>query len=153
MVHAFDHHPAHVYTLARVAAAVLGAAALWLLYATGARLFNRGVGLLAAAIEAVAFLPVFYAHLALNDAPTLAPVTLSLLGTAGVLRKGRARDYLLAGVGLGLACASKYTAGIVLLPLVAAVAARYLQAEPGAARRALGGIALAASAAAGLAFF
>ncbi len=103
---------------------------MWLLYATGARLFGRGVGLLAAAIEAVAFLPVFYAHLALNDAPTLAPVTLSLLGSAGVLRKGRLRDYLLAGVGLGLACASKYTAGIVLVPLVAATAARYLDSAP-----------------------
>ena len=83
-------------------AALLGTVALWLLYATGARLFGRGVGLLAAAIEAVAFLPVFYAHLALNDVPTLAPLTLSLLGSAGVLRKGRRLDYLLAGVGLGL---------------------------------------------------
>src|ERR1019366_4806741 len=45
--------------LARVAAAVLGTLALWLLYTVGARLFSRGVGLLAAAIEAVAFLPVF----------------------------------------------------------------------------------------------
>jgi hypothetical protein len=142
-VHAFAQHPAQAYTLARVAAAVLGVVALWLLYATGARLFSRVVGLLAAAIEAVAFLPVFYAHLALNDAPTLAPLTLSLLGTAGVLRKGRLRDHLLAGVGLGLACASKYTAGIVLLPLVAAIAARYLQGGPHAARRALAGIALA----------
>ena len=138
-------HPQAVYTLARVAAAALGTVALWLLYATGARLFNRAVGLLAAAIEAVAFLPVFYAHLALNDAPTLAPLTLSLLGTAGVLRKGRARDHVLAGVGLGLACASKYTAGIAVVPLVAAVAARYLEAGPAAARRALGGLALAGS--------
>jgi hypothetical protein len=145
-VHAFAHHPTEVYTLARVAAAVLGCAALWLLYATGARLFGRGVGLLAAAIEAVAFLPVFYAHLALNDVPTLAPLTLSLLGSAGVLRKGRVRDYALAGIGLGLACASKYTAGIALVPLVAAVAARFLDAEPGAGRRALGGIALAGAA-------
>ena len=116
-VHAFAVHPAAVYTLARVAAALLGTAALWLLYATGARLFNRAVGLLAAAVEAVAFLPVFYAHLALNDAPTLAPATLSLLGSAGVLSKGRWRDYLIAGVGLGLASATKYTAGIVLVPL------------------------------------
>lgn len=76
-VHAYEHDPESVFTLARVAAALLGTAALWLLYATGARLFNRAVGLLAAAIEAVAFLPVFYAHLALNDVPTLAPVTLS----------------------------------------------------------------------------
>jgi len=140
-------HPADVYTLARVAAALLGTFALWLLYATGARLFGRGVGLLAAAIEGVAFLPVFYAHLALNDVPTLAPLTLSLLGSAGVLRKGRARDYLMGGVGLGLACASKYTAGIVLIPLAAATAASYLQAQPDAGRRTLGGIALAGVAA------
>ncbi len=131
----YELHPADVYTLARVAAALLGAAALWLLYVTGARLLGRAVGLLAAAIEAVAFLPVFYAHLALNDVPTLAPLTLSLLGTAGVLRKGRIRDYLIAGVGLGLACASKYTAGIVLVPLATAVVVRYLDSEPAAQRR------------------
>ncbi len=124
--HAFVHHPTEVYTLARVAAALLGVLALWLLYLTGARLFGRAVGLLAAAVEAVAFLPVFYSHLALNDVPTLAPLTLSLLGSAGVLLKGRKRDYALAGVGLGLACATKYTAGIVLLPFIAAVAARVL---------------------------
>jgi len=137
-VREFALHPASVYTLARVAAAVLGTLALWLLYLTGARLWSRTAGLLAAAIEAVAFLPVFYAHLALNDAPTLAPATLSLLGSAGVLRKGRLRDYLLAGVGLGLACASKYTAGIVLLALAAASCWR-LRGE----RRAVGGLALA----------
>ncbi len=143
--HAFALHPTEVYTLARVAAAVLGVAALWLLYVTGARLFGRGVGVLAAAIEAVAFLPVFYAHLALNDVPTLAPLTLSLLGTAGVLRNGRTRDYVLAGVGLGLACATKYTAGIALVPFAAAVAARYLGGEAGAARGAVRGIALTAA--------
>jgi hypothetical protein len=147
VVHAFAAHPGDLYTLARAAAAVLGTLALWLLYATGARLFGRRIGLLAAAIEAVAFLPVFYAHLALNDAPTLAPVTLSLLGSAGILCKGRMRDYLLAGVGLGLACATKYTAGVVLLPLLAAAAARYLDsaAEGGsasAARRTLASLAL-----------
>jgi hypothetical protein len=152
--HALAMHPTGVFTLARVAAALLGTLALWLLYATGARLFGRGVGVLAAAIEAVAFLPVFYAHLALNDVPTLAPLTLSLLGTAGVLRSGRAREHLLAGAGLGVACASKYTAGIVLVPYLAAVAARYLDvaAERGSAdagRRALAGSALAAATAIG----
>jgi hypothetical protein len=129
-------HPTDVYTLARVAAAVLGVLALWLLYAAGARLFSRAVGLLAAAIEAVAFLPVFYAHLALNDVPTLAPLTLSLLGAAGVLRRGRLIDYAIAGVGLGFACASKYTAGIVLVPLLAAAAARMFESDaPGERKR------------------
>jgi Dolichyl-phosphate-mannose-protein mannosyltransferase len=146
-VRALALHPAEVYTLARVTVAVLGTLALWLLYLTGARLLGRAVGLLAAAIEAVAFLPVFYGHLALNDVPTLAPVTLSLLGTAGVLRKGRIRDYLLAGVGLGLACATKYTAGIVIVPLLAAIAARLFDRSTDGrlklARRALVGSALA----------
>ncbi|HEV3048036.1 MAG TPA: glycosyltransferase family 39 protein [Solirubrobacteraceae bacterium] len=139
-VRAYELHPQAVFTLARVAAALLGTLALWLLYLAGARLFDRAVGLLAAAIEAVAFLPVFYAHLALNDAPTLAPATLSLVGTAGALRGGRLRAYALAGAGLGLACATKYTAGIVLAPLLAAALAR---AREDGARRALAGLALA----------
>jgi hypothetical protein len=144
--HTFATNPTAVFTLARVCAALLGTLAVWLLYLAGARLFDRGVALLAAALEAVAFLPVFYAHLALNDVPTLAPLTLSLLGTAGVLRKGRARDYLLAGVGLGLGCATKYTAGVVLLPLLAAAAAKYLE-TPSAGRRVVVGLALAGAAA------
>ena len=40
-----------------------------------------------AALLAVAFLPVFYAHLALNDAPTLVGVCLSLWGAAGIARR------------------------------------------------------------------
>jgi 4-amino-4-deoxy-L-arabinose transferase-like glycosyltransferase len=136
-------HPTEIYTLARVAAALLGTFALWLLYIAGARLLGRATALLAVAIEAVAFLPVFYAHLALNDVPTLAPLTLSLLGTAGVLRSGRPRDYAIAGVGLGLACASKYTAGIVVLPLVAAAASSYLEGADGRGRRVALGLALA----------
>ena len=89
----------------------------------GARLFDRRVGLVAAALLAVAFLPVHYGHFALNDVPTLAPVCLALVGVAGVFTRGRLGDYALAGAGLGLACATKYTGGIVLLPLLAAVLA------------------------------
>ncbi len=139
---AFALRPQAVYTLARVAAALLGTLALWLLYLAGARLWGRAVALLAAAIEAVAFLPVFYAHLALNDAPTLAPATLSLLGSAGILRGGRRRDYALAGIGLGLAAASKYTAGIVLVPLLAAFAVRFAGASASARRGVLAGLLL-----------
>jgi hypothetical protein len=145
-------HPRELYLLARVVSALLGTAAVWLLYLTGARLLGRGAGLLAAAVEAVAFLPVFYGHLALNDAPTLAPLTLSLLGTAGILRRGRAIDYLLAGVGLGLACATKYTAGILVLPLLAACLARRLdrgECSTPTAGRTGAGLALAAVCAAG----
>jgi len=157
VVHHFARHPAEVYELARVVSALLGTLALWLLYLTGARLFGRAAGLLAAAIEAVAFLPVFYGHLALNDAPTLAPLTASLLGSAGILRNGRMREYALAGAGLGLAAATKYTAGIALLALLAAAAVRLIDmrsADSGerAGARALGGGLLLAGALALVAF-
>lgn len=117
---AYATDPTSVFVLARVVAAVLGTASVLLTYLAGARLFNRTVGLLAAAILSVAFLPVFYSHLALNDVPTLAPVALSLFGIAGVLRRGRRRDYVVAGLGIGLAAATKYTGGITLLCLLPA---------------------------------
>ena len=112
--------PGAVFGLARLAAAVLGTVAIGLLLMAGTRLFDALTGWLAAALLAVAFLPVHYSHLALNDVPTLAPLCAALLGAAGILRRGRSADYLLAGLGLGLACAMKYTAGIVLLCIVAA---------------------------------
>jgi hypothetical protein len=124
-------NPTEVFVVARLTAAAVGTLAVWLLYLAGAKLFGRAVGLLAAALLACSFLAVFYSHLALNDVPTLAPIALSLWGTAGILREGRLRDYLLAGVGLGLACATKYTGGVVLLPLIAAGAIRL---APGAGR-------------------
>jgi hypothetical protein len=137
----YASHPEEVFLVARVTAAVLGTIALWLLYLAGKRLFDRRTGLLAAALLGVSFLPVFYAHLALNDVPTLAPIALSLWGTAGVLREGRIRDYAIAGLGLGLASATKYTGGIVLLPLIAATAVQFM--APGGRKGAARGIVIA----------
>jgi 4-amino-4-deoxy-L-arabinose transferase-like glycosyltransferase len=127
---AFANHRSQVFLVARVVVALLGTLAAWLLYMLGRLVFeDRAIALLAAALEAVAFLPVFYGHFALNDAVALVPLTLSLLGSALVLRRGRGRDYVLAGGALGLACATKYTAGIALAPLLAAIWMRAAQAE------------------------
>ncbi len=117
---AYATDPTSVFVVARLVVAVLGTVSVWFTYLAGTRFFSRNVGLLAAAIMAFAFLPVFYSHLALNDVPTLAPVAMSLAGVAGVMRWGRWRDYALAGVGIGLAAATKYTGGITLMCLLAA---------------------------------
>ncbi len=117
---AYATDPTAVYVVARVVAAVLGTLAVWLTYLAGTRFFNRNIGLLAAAIFGLAFLPIFYSHLALNDVPTLAPVALSLYGAASVMRRGRRRDYVIAGIGIGLAAATKYTGGVTVLCLCGA---------------------------------
>jgi hypothetical protein len=117
---AYATNPTEVFVVARVVVAVLGTLSVWLTYLAGVRMFNRTVGLAAAAIFGLAFLPIFYSHLALNDTPTLAPVALSLYGTAGVLRNGARRDYVLAGIGCGVAAATKYTGAIAFVCLLAA---------------------------------
>jgi Dolichyl-phosphate-mannose-protein mannosyltransferase len=119
---AFASDPTKVFVVARVVAAVLGTLAVWLTYLAGERLFGRTAALVGAAIFAFAFLPNFYSHLALNDTPTLAPVALALYGAAGVLRRGWRRDYVIAGIGVGLAAATKYTGGVTILCLLSAAA-------------------------------
>jgi hypothetical protein len=118
---AFAADPTSAFALARAASAFLGALAVSLTAIAAARLFDdRRIGVVAGALLAVAFLPSHYSHFALNDAPTLAPLAAALIGIAGIHRTGRTREYVLAGVGLGVAIATKYTAGIVLVTLVAA---------------------------------
>jgi hypothetical protein len=119
---AFAVDRTEVFVVARLVSAVLGAAAVGLLMIAGRRLLGRAGGLVAGALLAVAFLPVFYSHLALNDVPAQAAVCLALVGVAGVYRTGRLREYALAGVALGIACATKYTGGIVLACLLGAAA-------------------------------
>ncbi len=112
--------PGAVFAYARLAVAVLATLSVGAIAWAGVRLFDRRVGLVAAGLLAVAFLPVHYGHFALNDAVLVAPVCLSLVGATGIARHGRRRDYLLAGAALGVAAALKYTAGIVLVPLLIA---------------------------------
>ncbi|HEY8625062.1 MAG TPA: glycosyltransferase family 39 protein [Solirubrobacteraceae bacterium] len=135
---AYTTDPTGVFVVARAVAAVLGTVAVWLTYLAGSRFFNRTVGLVAAAIFGLAFLPIFYSHLALNDVPTLAPVALSLYGVSGVMRRGWRRDYVLAGLGIGLAAATKYTGGITLLCLLAAALSDGVQGRRLQAARGLG---------------
>lgn len=144
---AYVDDPSQVFLIARVTVALLGTVSVWLLHLLGSRLFDRRVGLLAAGIGAVAFLPVFYSHLALNDVPSMAPATLALLCAALVLRGGgRAGGLgwlLLGGLAVGLAAGTKYTAGIVLLPLATAVLIRTRDERQNVAH-ALAALALAA---------
>jgi asparagine N-glycosylation enzyme membrane subunit Stt3 len=111
-----------LFLVARATTAVLGAVAVLLVYLTGRQLFDRRVGLVSAVLIAVAFLPVSWAKVAVNDVPALAPLTLALLGAARIIESGRGLDYVLAGAGVGLAVGTKYTAGMVVVAVLAAAA-------------------------------
>lgn len=121
----FQADPTAVFLLSRATVAVLGALSIWLIFIVGRTLVNRYVGYVAAALMTFAFLPVSQAHYAVNDVPAMTAVCVALVGAAKVFRGGRLPDYLIAGAGVGLAAATKYTAGIVLMSLITAAGARF----------------------------
>ncbi len=112
--------PTPVYLLARYTSALLGTATVVVTYALGRLAYDRKTGLLAAALLAGAFLHARDSHYAVNDVPATFFVTLALFFILRVLQRGRLRDYVLAGVCIGLATATKYTGLLLLVPLLLA---------------------------------
>ncbi|HEV2281921.1 MAG TPA: glycosyltransferase family 39 protein [bacterium] len=108
------------YFWARAFTAMLGAATVYLVYRLGDAAFGRPVGLLAAALLAAAPGAVYYADTVRVDVPEAFFTTAALLAGLGVLRRGRRRDYLAAGLLTGLAISTKQTAIWLLAPLVTA---------------------------------
>ena len=107
----FRADPEAAYLTARVVVALIGTLVVGLVYWAGARFSDRRAGLAAAALMAVAFLPVFYSKHALNDVVTMAPVTVALVACLLVYEQGRWGHWVLAGAAIGVAIATKYTAG------------------------------------------
>ena len=109
-----------VFLAGRWIAVIFGVGAVAATYAAGRAWFGRTAGLVAAAILAVAFLPVFYSRLALNDGPAMLPCALALWASAIVLRTGSRRALLAGGACVGAAAALKYSDGAIVVALVAA---------------------------------
>ena len=113
--------PAAVFTVARLVSALLGTATVAVVYMAGRAFFDRGAGVWAAALFGFAFLPVFYSHQALNDVPTLLPLTVALVACVAVYERGSWADVLLAGGAVGIAAATKYLAAPMALVVALAV--------------------------------
>jgi hypothetical protein len=134
----FASDPTAVFTAARIVSVVFGVATVAATYAAGRAWFGRTAGLVAAAIIAVAFLPVFYSRLALNDGPGMLPCALTLWCSAIVLRTGSRKALLAGGAAVGAAASFKYSNGAIVVALIAAA---FL--SPLTARQALKGLVFA----------
>jgi hypothetical protein len=142
LVRDFAADPEAAFITARVAVALIGTLVVGLAYWAGARFYERRVGLVAAALMAVAFLPVFYSKHALNDVVTLAPLSIALVGSLLAYERGRWLDWALAGGAVGAATATKYTAGAMLLTVAVAAGLR-IHADRAELRRVIAGLAVA----------
>ena len=121
--------PTEIYEVARIVAVVLSLVGVAAVYSVGRRLWGAFEGVVAAAVLAFAFLPVAYSRYALTDVGVLFAVTLAAYAMLKIHEDGARRYYLFAGLGLGLTVAFKFTAGLILVPIIVAIVLRGLKTE------------------------
>ena len=123
VVRDFRLDPTEIYVVTRSAAAVLGVLGIVAVWWAGRRLWDDAAGVAAAAVIAFGFLPVTYSRIAVTDVGTIACVAVALWAAVRVHEEGRLVHWIAGGAAAGLAIGFKYTAGLVVLPLVAAAVA------------------------------
>lgn len=96
------------YYLARYETAIVGSLSVLLVYLLGKRLFGTKVGVIAAFFTAVNYRHVLSSTLSLADAPLSTFALLSVLLSTTLLANRSMKNYLLAGIGLGLTLSIKY---------------------------------------------
>ena len=122
---------AKYFLVGRLVSVLFGTATLPVLYALGRRMFGRRAGLTAALLYGIAPLAVLHAHFLTVDVTATFFVTLTLLWSARLLTSQTWPDYALAAVWAGLAAATKYNAGLVL---IAPIAAHFLRKDASACK-------------------
>ncbi|MDA0745589.1 MAG: glycosyltransferase family 39 protein [bacterium] len=97
----------------RVLSALAGLLSVWLTFLLGRRCFGRAAGLLAGFLLAVMPMNIQAAHMATVDGLLAAGVAWVCLQSVLIFKKGRRRDYVLAGLALGISVAVKLNAALL----------------------------------------
>ena len=111
-------------TLARIVTTLFAVGTAIIAALVARRIYGCTGAWVAGLVLAVLPLHVRFSHLAITDIPAAFWVALSLLGSVRIIQEGRPRDYLLAGIAAGLATATKYPGGFVLLAALTATLMR-----------------------------
>ncbi len=115
-----DRNPSLLHLVHRnvsVLAAMLALLAVWRM---GRRLLGERGGLVACAVAAASYLPAREAHFGVLDTLAALFVVLAVEQALRLVEDPAPRRYVLGGLWAGLAVASKYSGGLVVLVLLAA---------------------------------
>jgi hypothetical protein len=129
--------PGILFVPARLMIAACGVACVYLTWRLGRRLGGTRTGLIAAAFLAVNAVHIDYSQLIRTDIQASVFMLLCLCATFGIAEKGRLHDYLLAGIFVGLGCATKWPAATIALSPIAAGIWRIARGHPDAWKLAL----------------
>lgn len=112
--------PTLFYVIARVLTLIAGVASAPLFYLIGKRLYGIRPALIATFGMALAPVMVIWMHFATPTIPVFFMFVASLYFVVKVFQGGGVYDSVLAGLLGGLAVATKYDAGLIIFPLMAA---------------------------------
>lgn len=124
--------PGILFLPARLFIAACGVLCVYLTWRLGRRIGGARTGLLAAAFLAVNAVHIDTSQLIRTDVQASVFMLLCLSSTLAIVEQGRLRDYLLAGVFVGLGCATKWPAATVALSPAAAGIWRIARGSPDA---------------------
>jgi 4-amino-4-deoxy-L-arabinose transferase-like glycosyltransferase len=109
------------FMLGRIVSLLFGVGAVLLVYVVGRQLTrSRLVGLLGALLMAISPGNVQHSRYITPDVIQVFFILLAFWGAVSVFQHGRTRDYVFAGLGVGLAASAKYNGALIVLTMVGA---------------------------------
>lgn len=121
---ALFHDPSVVFLPGRVVMLLGGLLVILLAYRLARRLFDTRTALLTAALLAIDPIHIRYSQIIRTDMQSTIFVLLTLLAATRIVERGTLRTYLVAGMWVGIACATKWPAGTVAAGVLGAGALR-----------------------------
>jgi len=108
-----------IHLVGRTLSGLFDLATVWLIFLIGRRLYDDRVGLLGAAFLALTVLDIQHSHFLVVDTFANFFVVLCVYFCLNIVQRGRTRDYIWAGLALGMGVASKISvyplAGVIAL--------------------------------------
>jgi 4-amino-4-deoxy-L-arabinose transferase-like glycosyltransferase len=116
LAYLFDPRPLIVH--GRLINTIFAVATVWLAFAVGRRAQGQAAGVAAAVLLAVNVFHIERSQMIEVDVPLTCFTMMAFLFTLRLCERPTRRDYLFAGLAIGLAISSKYTGAFLLIALV-----------------------------------
>jgi len=102
--------PSIFFLIGRITSAFLGTASIYLIYLLSKKIYNKKIALLSSLLFAFLPLPVEYSHYAVVDTALVFMLLLAFIFIVNIFLYNKKKDYLLSGLFIGVATATKYPA-------------------------------------------
>ncbi|HEY3118959.1 MAG TPA: glycosyltransferase family 39 protein, partial [Chloroflexota bacterium] len=122
-----------VNRIGRILSGVEDLVTIWLVFLMGRRLYGEPIGLLAALFSGLAVLQIQAAHFFTAESSEVLLTTLALYLAVRLAQTNELRSWAFLGIAVGLAIATKLTAGLILLVVLGAAWMVWRRRSPTAA--------------------